>query len=58
VREFRGITELSLVHAYIESRREASWLMRLWPRALDRLGDYLDAYGRFRGRVPLAISRQ
>ena len=58
VREFRGITELSLVHAYIESRREASWLMRLWPRALDRLGDYLGAYVRFRERVPLAISRQ
>ena len=58
VHELHGITELTLVHAHIESRREASWLMRLWPRALDRLGDYLAAYVCFRDRVPLAISRQ
>ena len=40
-RDRHGLTELTLVHGQIGSRREASWLMRLWSTALDRLGDYL-----------------
>ena len=34
-------TELTLIHRDIGSRREASWLMRLWSAALIRLGDYV-----------------
>jgi uncharacterized protein YndB with AHSA1/START domain len=34
-------TDLTLVHRGISSRREASWLMRLWSTALGRLGEYV-----------------
>jgi uncharacterized protein YndB with AHSA1/START domain len=37
----RDGTELSLVHRGIGSRREASWLMRLWSAVLGRLGNYV-----------------
>jgi uncharacterized protein YndB with AHSA1/START domain len=34
-------TDLTLVHRNISSRREASWLMRLWSVVLVRLGNYV-----------------
>jgi len=37
----QGMTELTLAHTGIASRREAAWLMRLWSEALDRLASYL-----------------
>jgi uncharacterized protein YndB with AHSA1/START domain len=37
----QGMTELTLAHSGITSRREAAWLMRLWSEALDRLASYL-----------------
>jgi uncharacterized protein YndB with AHSA1/START domain len=42
-REHLDQTELTLVHRSITSRREASWLMRLWGSFLGRLGDYVEA---------------
>ena len=33
-------TDLTLAHRGISSRREASWLMRLWSTVLGRLGQY------------------
>ena len=39
--ESGGVTELVLNHHHIESRREASWLMRLWSTVLDRLDSYV-----------------
>ena len=35
---------LLFVHDHIACRREASWLMRLWASALDRLDDYLSRF--------------
>ena len=42
IRDLHGLTELTLVHHHIASRREAAWLMRLWSTVLDRLSTYLD----------------
>ena len=42
IRDLHGLTELTLVHHHIASRREAAWLMRLWSTVLDRLATYLD----------------
>ena len=36
-RDRAGRTELLVIHGNISSRREAAWLMRLWPTVLDRL---------------------
>ena len=41
-RSRQGMSELSLVHGAIGSRREAAWLMRLWSAVLDRLASYLE----------------
>ena len=38
--ELAAGTELTLVHDHIASRRDASWLMRLWTTVLDRLGEF------------------
>jgi len=40
-RQRRDSTELTLIHRDISSRREASWLMRLWSTALGRLESYV-----------------
>ena len=61
--DLRGATELVLVHHHSESRREASWLMRLWSTVLDHLEDcvaHSDASDgkrpvRFRESVPAII---
>jgi uncharacterized protein YndB with AHSA1/START domain len=41
-RSRQGMSELTIVHRSIASRREAAWLMRLWTAVLDRLSTYLD----------------
>lgn len=57
-----GRAELVLVHHQIESRRDASWSMRLWSTVLDRLDDYVaeseqhsNRPVRFRDSVPSFI---
>jgi uncharacterized protein YndB with AHSA1/START domain len=52
------VTELVLIHHHIDSRRDASWSMRLWSTVLDRLDAYLAGSaptgkpsGRFRDSV-------
>jgi hypothetical protein len=52
IRERHGLAEMTLVHGHIGSRREASWLMRLWSTVLDRFGSYLAD-----GAMPVARRR-
>ena len=49
-RERNRRSEILLLHAGIENRREAAWLMKLWSNALIRLGGY------FADGAPLARS--
>ena len=41
IRDRHGLAEMTLIHGHIASRREASWLMRLWTTVLDRFGGYI-----------------
>lgn len=45
------MTELTLIHRRIASRREAAWLMRLWTTVLGKLGEHLADTPRVAGAV-------